>query len=241
MLGAAVMLIAQQIWRKRKTRADEAIDWEAPAAEPLAPDRPSVSLQPAEPIAELDLVNVLAEPAAPAPQPVPAIAPASGPIDMVLAARRLSATLMNTVLHYELTVSNNGKESIGPVMVGGDMIAAHASLPDRAQLELGTKDIAALHKLASLGAGESTTFAGEFKLPLAAITPIRSGNAALFIPLARFRVEASRVGTAPLVLARTFVVGEDQELPGAALKPFRLDLGPRLYSNIGQRELALSA
>jgi hypothetical protein len=43
------------------------------------------------------------------------------------------------------------------------------------------------------------------------------------------------------VASSTFVVGEDQDRPGAALRPFRLDLGPRLYSRIGQRELALSA
>ena len=84
-------------------------------------------------------------------------------------------------------------------------------------------------------------FHGEFKLALADITPIRSGKAALFIPLARFRVEAVRRGAPPLVANSTFVVGEDQERPGAALRPFRLDLGPRLYSRIGQRELALSA
>ena len=121
------------------------------------------------------------------------------------------------------------------------MIGAHASLPDRAQLELGSQLITVLHKLDAIAAGESATLSGEFKLPLTAITPIRSGNAALFIPLARFRVEASRQSGPPLVVACTFVVGENQDRPGAALKPFRLDLGPRLYSHIGQRELALSA
>jgi hypothetical protein len=249
-LGAGLMFLGQRVWRQRGANADEAMDWEQPAEETGA--HPASVLQPVERQPALDLTAVLAEPVPEAQPPAPAIEPApaqpipapnlaSGPLEMALTARRLSATLMNTVLHYELTVSNNGKDPIGPVMVGGDMIAAHASLPDRAQLELGSKDIAALHKFASLAPGESTTVTGEFKLPLAAITPIRSGNAALFIPLARFRIEAGRAGTPPLVLARTFVVGEDQELPGSSLKPFRLDLGPRLYSRIGQRELALTA
>ena len=113
--------------------------------------------------------------------------------------------------------------------------------PTAPSSNLGGQAIAPLHRHATIAPGESVTLSGEFKLPLAAITPIRSGNASLFIPLARFRVEASRQGAPPLVVARTFVVGENQDRPGAALKPFRLDLGPRLYSQIGQRELALSA
>ena len=153
----------------------------------------------------------------------------------------MSATLLNAVLSYELIVCNRGSETIGPVTVGGDMIGAHATLPDRAQLEMSGSAIVPLHRLASLAPGESITLSGEFKLPLAAITPIRSGNAALFVPLARFRVEAARPGAPPLAVNSAFVIGEDQERPGAALRPFRLDLGPRLYSRLGQRELALSA
>jgi hypothetical protein len=244
--------------RRRKASGDaEAYHAaEAPAQTPLAElplspaplDQPTIPA-PAPREAELDLLTVMAEPV-PAPGPsnpaTPAPArPALGlyvnPLEVELAARRMSATLMNAVLNYELIIRNTSSEPIGPVTVGGDMIGAHASLPDRAQLELGGHEIAALHRLAQLGAGESITLTGEFKLPLADITPIRSGNAALFIPLARFRVEAARRGAPPLVASSTFVVGEDQDRPGAALRPFRLDLGPRLYSRIGQRELALSA
>ncbi len=242
------MLLVQLALRRRQAQAANAVDWDAPAiAAPV----------PAPPV--LDLLTIMAEPEAPAaslapglsldigeatpsnPQPRPALGLLVNPLDVVLSVRRLSATLMNAVLNYELTVSNNGREPIGPIIVGGDMIGAHASLPDRAQLELSGQAITPLHQLAAIAPGESITLSGEFKLALTAITPIRSGNAALFIPLARFRVEASRRGAPPLVVARTFVVGENQDIPGAALKPFRLDLGPRLYSHIGQRELALSA
>ena len=211
-----------------------------PAAvrQPLPETQPEPATMP-----ELDLLTVMAEPLPPKAQPAarPALNVHVNPLVVELAVRRMSATLMNAVLNYELIVRNTGSAAIGPVVVGGDMIGAHASLPTRAQLELAGQNITALHRLPSLGAGESVTLSGEFKLALADITPIRSGNAALFIPLARFRVEASRSGAPPLVANSTFVVGEDQDRPGAALRPFRLDLGPRLYSRIGQRELALIA
>jgi hypothetical protein len=86
-----------------------------------------------------------------------------------------------------------------------------------------------------LAPGESAEFTGDFRLPLTAITPIRSGEAAFFVPLARLRVEASTPSGSPLVEAQTFVVGELPEAPGAALRPFRLDLGPRNYARVGQR------
>lgn len=222
-------------------------------------DAPTAQLPP--PLAAqppLDLLSFMAEPqeapppaasppatngAAPADEPSTSKIPAAraGPIALGLSARRLSATLMNTVLNYELTISNSGPDAIGPITVGGDMIGAHASLPTRSQLELTSNTIAPLHRVPSLAAGESVVLTGEFRLPLTAITPIRSGNAALFIPLARFRAEAIGKSGLPLVVSQTFVVGENQDRPGAALKPFRLDLGPRLYSQIGQRELALTA
>ena len=66
-------------------------------------------------------------------------------------------------------------------------------------------------------------------MPFAQIVPIRQGNAALLLPLARFRLEAD--GAAPVV--RTFVVGQPSGA-NAALQPFRLDLGPRVYPQLGQ-------
>ena len=171
----------------------------------------------------------------------PALGVLVNPLEITLAARKMSATLLNTVLNYELVVTNNGDAPMGPVSVGGDMIGAHASLSARSQLEIAGQSITPLHRLDILAPGESLTLSGELRLPLAAILPIRNGNASLFVPLARFRVEALRDGAPPLVVSRTFVIGETQANPGAALKPFRLDLGPRLYSQIGQRELALTA
>ncbi len=269
LLGAGLMFLFQQSVMRRRLAALAAHDAEyAPkpqtvAEPPLAADEPAP--QPelatqqadaalAEEQSELDLLALLgdsgapvgnglaAEQAAAAPSaPRPSLDVLVNPLDVALAARRMSATLLNTVLNYELVVSNNGSEPIGPVQVGGDMIGAHASLPARSQLELAGQSIEPLHRLESLAPGESVTLTGEFRLPLAAITPIRNGGASLFVPLARFRVEALRSNAPPLTINRTFVIGESQERPGAALKPFRLDLGPRLYSRISQREVALSA
>ena len=254
-------MLVQLVLRRKRAAAALTDEWGEPAEPVTLPvatgtvasdDPPTAPPAPQTPdpfdAPVLDLLAMIAEPeqaGAPPqtalPPPLSGLAAKADPLTLELSARRLSATLMNTVLNYELTVRNTGPDAINSIIIGGDMIGAHASLPSRSQLELSGNSIAPLHTIAALAPGESILLKGEFKLALTAITPIRNGNAALFIPLARFRVEALSKSSVPLVVSRTFVVGEDQDRPGAALKPFRLDLGPRLYSQIGQRELALSA
>ncbi len=263
LLGIAVLLASNAVLlvlllRRRQRKADEMLvagqpDYteETPAAEPVQPVLP-------EPAAQAPVPRPPAEPEPPVFPPQPAVAPVPAqpiaelpsrpalelvakPIEVTLAARQLSATLMNAVLNYELVVTNLSEDTVGPVIIAGDMIGAHASLPTRSQLEITGSDIEPHHRHAVLHPREWAKFSGEFRLPLAAITPIQSGRASLFIPLARFRVEVLRNGAPPLVINRTFVIGETPETPEAALKPFRLDLGPRLYSHIGQREVAATA
>lgn len=269
-LGAGLAYLFQSLSSRRNARlsanAGDYRDIAAapePAPRPAPPRRPRPAMpERAEPepastpgFSPADLDGVLADSglvprrdlASPGPaeqQPAPAapsLAVVVNPLEVTLAARKLSATLLNTALNYELVVTNTGKESIGPLTVGGDMIGAHASLPASAQLELAEQGTEPLHRLETLGPGESRTLTGELRLPLASILPIRNGNTSLFVPLARFRVKALRGDEPLLVVNRTFVIGETQATPGAALKPFRLDLGPRLYSQISQRELALTA
>jgi hypothetical protein len=139
-----------------------------------------------------------------------------------------------------LIITNRGETAVGPLAVTCDMIGAHSSMPTRFQLENpGQGD--PNHRIQHLGPGESATISGELRLPLAAITPIRRGEAALFVPLARFRILTWRDGRPPVAINRTFVIGETPPSPDAALKPFRLDLGPRMYSSISQREIAMPA
>ena len=181
-----------------------------------------------------------AAPASDAPKPVaaPALAP---DLALVLQATRMSATLVNTTLSYRLSITNNGPEALRDVIVAGDMIAAHASRPAEQLLGAGGAALPELHRIAGLAPGENVILGGDIRLPLVSITPIRSGNAALFVPLARLRARGVATGGATIEGGGTFLVGQ----PGAAaagaksarLQPFRLDLGPRNYSRLGQQLL----
>jgi hypothetical protein len=175
------------------------------------------------------------------PRVAPALAPAAPapagevspePLQVTLEPLRLSLTLMNATLAYRLEIANRGAAPIAGLRIGADMISAHASMTREQQLSGPGAGAATLQRIDRLEPGESRIVEGEFRVPFTQIVPIRQGNAALLLPLARFRLETE--AAAPVV--RTFVVGQ----PGAkaGLQPFRLDQGPRVYPKLTQRAFA---
>ena len=198
---------------------------------PVVPAREPVPL-PNRPVPEPQLSL------APVPEAPPQPAPVPDGLVLTLEAIRLSASLMATTLSYRLTLTNHGTDSLAGLAIEGDMVSAHASLPPEQQLAQAGRALELRHALATLAPGESVAFAGEIRLALTAITPIRAGEQAYFVPLARFRVEAGAAGGDAVVIARTFVVGDVPEGPQTTLRPFRLDLGPRTYSRVSQREVS---
>jgi hypothetical protein len=149
--------------------------------------------------------------------------------------------LVNATLSYRLSLTNLSDAAIGPVSIACDIISAHASLGDGKQLLSGVEGAEPGHQLPSLDPGESISLTGALQLPVAAIRPIRSGEASLFVPLARFCTTVLNGGRPPLVCTRVFVIGESPERPGQRLRPIRIDKGPRTLSRISQRELELPA
>jgi hypothetical protein len=145
---------------------------------------------------------------------------------------RLSLTLMNATLAYRLEIVNRGLHPLTALAIGADMISAHASMTREEQLSGPGNAAGALQRIERLEPGESRVVEGEFRLPFGQIVPIRQGNAALLLPLARFRVEAE--GARPVV--RTFAVGQPGK--GTALQPFRLDQGPRVYPKLTHHAFA---
>lgn len=166
----------------------------------------------------------------------PEAAPKAMPLALRLEPVRLSVSLINATLQYRLVLTNCTAAPLGPIAVAADMIGAHASLPPERQLALDGAELAPRHDIASLAPGESIAVSGELRLPLAEITPIRAGSASLLVPLVRLRAEVAGQAQTSAV-----VVGETPPSPGAPLRPFRLDTGPRIFSAVSQRKIAAAA
>ncbi|MDE2404475.1 MAG: hypothetical protein KGM17_07390 [Sphingomonadales bacterium] len=163
-------------------------------------------------------------------------APAVAPLVVELTPERLTISLVMATLRYRLRLANRGDARLDEVVVRGDMIAAHASVPESQQLALEGVDLPVCHRLDGLAPGESAELSGELRVQLGDLKPIRVGAAALFVPLLRFRTAAGAPGMA-VDLATVLAVGEPPVAPGAGIRPFRLDLGPRLYGQIAARRL----
>jgi len=219
---AAAAITAAAIFARRRAAADEAepvVEPYEPADIPLgAPPTPSPVLTPPP-----------AKPAAPNPAP-------AAPFDIALQPVRLSVSLVNATLHYELTISNRSGQPLGPVFVAADMIGAHASIPEDSQLARDGSGLELRYEIAGLAPGETARVKGDLRLPLAAVTPIRSGSATLLVPLVRVRAEAPGLSE-----TRVLVVGEPSSLENGRLRPFRLDAGPRIFGAVDQRDVSAAA
>ena len=184
-----------------------------------------------------------AEPTPPVPArktdadtPIPATALPTAGLNLQLVPKSLSASLFMATLQYRIEVENYGPQPLGLIAIAGDMIAAHASANTADQLAAIGKDLPEMHRIDGLRPGERTELTGEIRLPLSAITPIRKGRAMLFVPLVR--IYALDPGAGMVIGGGTFVVGEPPQTPGGKIRPFRLDLGPRIYPTVEQRKLA---
>lgn len=218
-------------------RRDAAVsdDWDDHAwlAEPEGEVEPEPAVH--DTVADLAAPSPAELPLAADPAPTPK-ALATQAITLSLEPIRLTATLTSTSLSYRLAVTNQSARPLAAMAVAGSMVAAHASLPVENQLATDGQMLALLHEIPALAPGETAELTGDLRLPLPDITPIRSGNALLFIPLARFRAECD--GTTTLA---AFVVGETPPVAAAALLPFRIDMGPRIWPNISKRRLDAAA
>ncbi|TCD00650.1 hypothetical protein EYB45_11090 [Erythrobacteraceae bacterium CFH 75059] len=160
----------------------------------------------------------------------------SGPAPQLaveLVAMKLTRSFMNATLAYRITVRNRGAAPARELAVTGELVGAHGSQPLENQIASAEARLPLLHTVDRLAPGQALSLDGTLVLPVHAITPIRQGSAALFVPLLRLVV--SGPGLDPL--ARTFVVGQPGTGLTGRLQPFRLDEPPRSYQPIAQRAL----
>lgn len=148
-------------------------------------------------------------------------------------AVRLARSMMAATLTYRLVVSNRATEAIRNVTIHGDLTSAHGQAPIGEQLATAQTALPALHTLEYLGAGQRKSLAGEMRLELGKVRPIRQGTVPIYIPLVRLTALTENTP----VKAFTFVIGKASAVAGARMQPFRLDTPPQTFNEIDARPL----
>ena len=167
----------------------------------------------------------------------PIVARASGraaPHEIQISAEavKLTRSVMNATLHYRVSLINRSSGALRDVDLGADIVSAHGGLPVEQQVASVSQTLEKRHTFERIAPGQTVRFEGQITLPLSQARVIRQGNAALFIPLLRVRLDGASAD--PLV--KTFVIGLG--VPnGGRVMPFRIDEGPRSYEPIAARAL----
>jgi MYXO-CTERM domain-containing protein len=186
----------------------------------------------------------LARTAAPAPvrtAPIPAPAPADDDLrpwlELEFKPEKMVATASDATVHFDLTVKNVGRSAARNVRIQARMFN-----PSNSQQQ----DIKAFFATA-MGSGAPMSvppqLAAKFKssvvMPRDKVREIEVQGRPLFIPTVAINIlyeyGDGRIGQT----SKSYVIGTEKQA-AEKMGPFRLDLGPRIYRQVGGRPLDLA-
>ena len=237
LIAALVGLLAFAAYRKMKGSPEEQVEYRA-EAEPAPEPAPQPLPQPA-----------------PAPEPAPQAQPQPQPqapaglvgiqlrpwLELEFRPDRAAATLTDASVQFELIVRNRGNAPARNVRIesaifnaGPDQereIAAFYAEPIRERTAPG---------IALIPPREELRIRSAVTMPKELVREINVQGRLLFIPTVAFNVVyewgANKTGQTSMA----YVVGREAETPTEKMGAFRLDLGPRLYRSVGQRQTKLA-
>lgn len=229
----AILILSFLLTRRRSQPAESG--WDEPlqeestvASEPV----PMPTITAALPAAVPPPIPVLlSETLQIAGNPAPELARARGQLDFQPVALRLS--LVYATLQFRLLLTAQTEIPEGRLL--GDMISAHGSLSQVAQLQPSPEELVPLQRIPRLAPGQVYEVKGDLRLPLNAIRPVKQGEASFMVPLVRLAMLGDGETSPHLELGCVFTVGLPSN--GPALAPIRLDTGPRDHARLAAREI----
>jgi hypothetical protein len=193
-------------------------------------------------VARIDLGGALsAEPKAeaePAPPPEPEAPPAPRPwLELDMVPERAAATDSEAVVHYALTLTNQGDAEARNIRIDPRLFNAGAEADMAAFFQGPIHDLSGSPHIA-IQPGGSLKLNGQVAMPKAELREIEMAGRRIFVPMVAINVAYDWVGGTGRT-SRSWLVGREAESPQAKMGPFRLDLGPRIYRSVGRREARL--
>jgi len=182
-----------------------------------------------------------------APAPAPAAALDIGPrarLELDFAPERAVATDAETRVHYDIVLRNVGEASAGNIRIDARMFNAGATgeigafLRGPIHAQSGSPD-------AIIAPGGELRLASAIAMPKEEVRGIEVQGRSIFVPVVAINVAYDWAGAGEDKAgagrtSKSWLVGREAETPTAKMGAFRLDLGPRIYRSVGQRQTELA-
>lgn len=187
----------------------------------------------------------------PQPKPAPALAPVTaepGAIGIVMRPwleiefkpDRATATADGAGVQYEIVIRNTGNAPARNVRVAAQMFNAGPQLDKEiAAFFAATVDDRGAAPLTLLPRTE-VRIQSQVGMPRAEMREIKVQGRSLFIPTVAFNLLYNWGRDKTGQTCSSHIVGREPETPSQKMAPFRLDLGPRTYRQVGQRPSVLA-
>jgi len=189
-------------------------------------------------------------PPAPAAEPSPFARPRAAPrpepvprpwLELRLKAERATASLTETVVMFELEIANTGKAAARDLRIDVKMFNAGQEQD---------KEIGAFFRTAGrestkcslpgIAAGTTGVIHGQVTMKRDDMRAVRLDDKLLFIPMVGVNALYDWGENETGQTSRSWVVGRELETPSEKMGAFRVDLGPRVWRTVGQRQHKLA-
>lgn len=172
----------------------------------------------------------------PQPEPEPEAPPAPRPwLELDIVPERAAATGSEAVVHYALTVTNQGDAEARNLRIDPRLFNASAEADMIAFFRGPIHDESGSPHIV-IAPGGSLKLNGQVAMPMTEVREIELAGRRIFVPMVAINVAYDWSGGGSGRTSRSWLVGREAETPSAKMGPFRLDLGPRIYRSVGRRE-----
>lgn len=177
---------------------------------------------------------IVADP--PPSQPLPAISNSKPRITIDFIPEKASISFTALTIKGELRVINESDAPARDMQLRAALISASAHQSSQIVAFHSEATDAPGQNLGDAQARERIGMAIELTVPLADLQSFPLGDQQLFVPLMVANIAYSDDdGTSPEVAKIACMIGREATPPKPKMAPFRLDLGPRSFSPLGQR------
>jgi LPXTG-motif cell wall-anchored protein len=196
---------------------------------------------------ELVLEPEAALPSKPRPRVAAAAAPVAKAIqddqrawlEVEFKPSRAAATDKEAIVHYELVLRNVGKLPAGNIRIDSKLFNAGAETDIMAFLGGPIHEHSGSpHVL--VAPGDELRLGSTIAIPKEDVREIVIDGRSLFVPAIAINVAYGWGSNGAGRTSKSWLVGREAEQPSQKMGAFRLDLGPRIYRSVGQRQTGLA-